>query len=222
MKPSAQSLALRDPAMAAIYGLGGQADFGADLADYRSPVWESRHDANALAERGQFGTAARLDSDASAIQMEERLARHLRQQQSRTEERLALLDPNAGSSVKIGHYTFSVQQTVVLSAAEGLSMTNSPLTDIKPERLIFNVPCFQFALISVVQIGNTSVIIGGSEDAANYTNVAVDVKLSMPLLRTSSRALVGGEYTGLSPAPFTPGNEYTIIATFHGPAMMTT
>ena len=164
--------------------------------------------------------AEQLDIDASALIHDQRLAHHLMEQRRHTEERLALLNPNGLSTEKIERYTFSVEQLVVLGAPEGLAMTNSPLTDIKPDRLIFNAPCYNFALINTVQVGNTSVIIGGSEDAFNYTNVAVDVRLGMPLCRTSSRILVGGVYSGLAPSPFSAGNEYTFVGTFHGWARM--
>ncbi len=218
MRPSARSLVLRDPAMAAIMGdaYKAQPDFGADYG----MVGTSIADATALAARGQYAPAEQLDIDASALIHDQRLAHHLMEQRRHTEERLALLNPNGLSTEKIERYTFSVEQLVVLGAAEGLAMTNSPLTDIKPDRLIFNAPCYNFALINTVQVGNTSVIIGGSEDAFNYTNVAVDVRLGMPLCRTSSRILVGGVYNGLAPSPFTAGNEYTFVGTFHGWARM--
>jgi len=211
MRPDSNALVNRDPALAALCGFTGQADFGADPYDQSLAL---RSDVRSAwdASRGQFGNADLLASDAAALSGPN----------ERTLERLRLLDPNWGSTEKIGHYTFTLQTSLVLGASEGVTMTNSPLCDIKPERLIFNAPCYNFVFVSTVQIGNTSVIIGGSEDAFNYSNVAVDVKLSMPLLKTSSRALVGGEYTGITPAPFSAGSEYTFVATFHGPARMTT
>jgi len=229
MRPKSHDLVMRDPALAAILGLShvAQADFGAE--GRLGQAWSSRELANLDAEHGAFQNARQLDIDASMLRradsestMERHLAAKLARQRDATAERLALLDPNAHSLEKIGKYTFSVNQTIVFGASEGLSMTNSPTTDIKPERLIFNAPCFGFATISGVQIGNTSVIIGGSEDAGNYTNVAVDVSLSMPLLPTSNRAIVTGEYTGLTPAPFSAGTDYLFIGTFHGHARMST
>lgn len=211
MHPTARNLVLRDPALAAIHGAFSGADFG---------IEGNLALAGREAEGGHYGVAEQLVRDNSQLTHEQRLAHHLMEQRRHTEERLALLNPNGLSTEKIERYTFSVSQIVVLGAAEGLTMTNSPLTDIKPDRLIFNAPCYNFALISTVQVGNTSVIIGGSEDAANYSNVAVDVRLGMPLCRTSSRILVAGQYGGLSPAPFTAGNEFTFTGTFHGWARM--
>ena len=223
---SARSLVLSDPALAAIHGGFASADFGVE--NNLGLAMGSVHEAANLASHGQYGGAEQLDMDAHALVRdnrqlvaEQRLAHHLMLQRSHTEERLALLNPNGLSTEKIERYTFSVQQAVVLAAPEGLQMTNNPLTDIKPDRLIFNVPCYNFAFFSTVQVGNTSIIIGGQEDAYNYTNVAVAVTLGMPLCRTSSRIQVTGQYNGLSPSPFTPGNEYIIIGTFHGWARMT-
>jgi hypothetical protein len=225
--PSAAELANRDPALSAIYGFAAlkQADFGIEgnLTDAAASNQLAAYDLG----QGHYDSAFNLDRDAADLRRdnaqltyEQRLAAHLREQRDDTEARLRLLYPNGRSLEKIERYTFSVEQEIVLGAPEGLAMTNSPLTDIKPDRLIFNAPCYNFALINTVQIGNTSVIIGGSEDAFNYTNVAVQVTLGMPMLKTSSRALVGGQYGGLAPAPFTAGNEYNFVATFHGWARM--
>jgi hypothetical protein len=225
--PTARELITRDPAMAAIMGESRGADFG--IESNLDSAWWSRADASRLDTQGNYAPASRLDFDAALLTRdnaqliaEHKLAMHLLAQRQKTEERLALLDPNAGSTEKIERYTFSMNQEVVLGASEAIFMTSSPLTDIKPERLIFNAPCYGFAFITQAQIGNTSVIIGSGEDAANYSQVAVDVRLSMPLLRTQNRALIGGTYTGISPAPYTPGNEFNFTSTFHGPARMTT
>jgi len=220
MKPTSRQLAQRDPALAALCGLTGQADFGFDPSD----VSHSEALAALDTQRGLYGNAEMLDRDAAALMTHPLFRGHRGSGQFNraTIERLKEMDPNWGSSEKIGRYSFTITQTLVLGASEAINATNSPLNDITPKRLIFNAPCYNFALINVVQIGNMSVIIGGSEDAFNYSATAVDVALSMPLLLAGNRALVAGEYTGITPAPYSSGTEYNFVATFHGPARMTT
>jgi len=220
MRPNSKQLALRDPALAALCGLTGQPDFGFDPNDAERSSGMAAWDA----EHGQYNNAGQLDRDPIAL-LSHPLFRGRQGGGNLSHEtiaRLKLMDPNWGSSEKIGRYSFSIPSTLVLGSSEAINATNSPLNDIKPERLIFNAPCYNFALINVVQIGNTSVLVGASEDAFNYNAQAVDVRLDMPLLLAGNRALVAGEYTGISPAPFASGTEYNFVATFHGPARMVT
>jgi hypothetical protein len=222
MRPNAHQLAKRDPALMAVLGLEvlgrGQADFGGEFSEFGIDDSQlARQDV----ERGMYVNASHLDRDVGDISHLRRIADLARRQQQDTERRLELLDPNRGSTEKIERFTFSLNQELVLGIAEAISMTNNPTTDIKPEKLLFNAPCFNFALINVMQIGNLSVIIGGFEDAANYGPTALGVHLSMPLLRTSNRAQVTGEYTGLAPAPYTSGGSYSFTLTLQGPARMT-
>lgn len=225
MRPNSNALIGRDPAMAALFGLTGQADFGVDA--YESAIQRTEALAEDDTRHGAYRNAEQLDRDAAML-LSDRPGHSDHWYASKlgintaTLARLKLMDPNFGSTEKIGHYSFTVTAAIVTGTSEGFTATNSPLCDIKPERMIFNVPCFNFALLSTVQIGNTSVLVGSQEDAFNYTATAVDVRLSMPLLRTSSRALVAGQYTGITIAPYTAGFEYSLIATFHGPARMNT
>lgn len=247
MRPSSRELVNRDPALASILGMAhltrGQNDFGYEdaadasfgnelaefgIEDNLTDASMSNRQAYGDIVRGQYGNASVFDTDASRLRGDnsqlihlQRVAMLAQRQAAKTEERLMLLDPNCGSTEKIGRYTFSLNQQLVLGVPEAITITNNPTTDIKPEKLIFNAPAFNFALISVLQIGNVSVIIGGFEDAANYGPTALGVHVSMPLLRTSNRAQVTGEYTGLAPAPYTSGAEYSFTLTLQGPARMT-
>ena len=215
MRPTSSDLVMRDPAAAAILGVLGSPDFGIE-GDY-----SLAHLSQKLAGRdighGMDRNASVLDADARHLRMSSRELERAR----KTEERLELLYPNHGSDEHIGRYAFSLNQELVLGATEAISMTNNPLTDIRPDRLIFNAPCYGFALINVIQAGNLSILVGGFEDAANYTQVAVNVHVSMPLITTSNRAQIGGTYSGLAPAPYTAGGSFLFTGTFQGPARMT-
>jgi hypothetical protein len=225
MKPTTRNLVMRDPALASLLGLAVESNFGAEPTFGADGDYRSADASNMLAARderaGLWGNASQLDTDASKLRGEGALVRQAIAQRDATEARLALLDPNRGSHEKIGRYTFSLNQELVLGVSEAIAMTNNPLTDIRPDRLIFNAPCFGFALINVIQAGNMSVVTGGFEDAANYTQVAVNVHLSFPLITTSNRAQISGEYSGLAPSPYTSGGSFGFVGTFQGPARMT-
>lgn len=212
MRPTSTDLVQRDLASASLLGLVGSPDFGAD-GDYSLANLSSR-----LAGRdvghGMFHNAGLLDSDAQAL-------RRAQRREEKTEERLSLLYPNRGSDEHIGRYSFSLYQELTLGAAEAISMTNNPLTDIRPDRLVMNAPCYGFALINVIQAGNLSILVGSIEDAFNYIQTAVNVHVSMPLVTTSNRVQIAGAYSGLAPAPYTAGGVFPFIATFHGAARMT-
>ena len=129
------------------------------------------------------------------------LLRTFKVEQTKAKKQL-LEDEVTDKGEKIARYTFSLEKTFILGEAQPFDMVNSPLCDIKPDRCIFNAPCYNFATIHTLAIGNTSVIIGGCEDAFNYSNVAVDVHLNMPLCTTNMRAMVSGYYTGCAPKPW--------------------
>ena len=130
------------------------------------------------------------------------------------------LDPNGNLEEHVRRYTFSLDEKVTLGKEKSLFMKNGPLAPMTPEKILFNVPCFNFALIATIQCGNMSIVIGGYEDAGNYTPDKPAGRYKCKHIGTADQVVVMGVYTGLSPAPFTEGNEYMIVATFQGPARL--
>jgi hypothetical protein len=248
---NARKLAMRDPAVAALIGLmpasfghegararsGSSPRFGYDplmaefgLDDNLADAAASEALMNQDISHGALQNASelaidrrRLLSDNSIIgRQQSELASWVRQRDlSRAYHREHLIDPNAGLAVKVGTYSFPINQTLVLGSGEGISMTLQPAVKIRPERVVSNAPCVGFAFISGFSVANVNANIGGSDDAFTFSPLAQGVKLGFPPLDPANRLTVTGTYSGIVPSPFSTGTDYDFTMSFQGPAHLT-
>ena len=194
MRPNSKTLAMRDPAQAALMGLIGApgTNFGVEFGD-------------------DYGTE--FGSDASDAQK----ARAW----DSTQQREAILEPNARSSVKIQRYAFGMEQSVVLATAQPLDMNGNPDTHIRPQRVTTNAPVPGFARISAIKVANVGVIVGGRVDAFDFAANGHDQQLDVPTLSPSNKVRVTGDYSGLLPAGgYVTATTFVFIVSFKGPAKM--
>lgn len=216
-RPTARDLALRDPALAAIVGAipgsnfgaaRAEADFGGDLSGEDDLGVEFGDDVD-------FGAARR--GGPSQAQLHALWLKHSAQA-AHSQRRAMLLEPNKGSTSKIGRYSFSINQSLVLGTASAVSASGQPDTNIRPQRVQMNAPSAGFVTISEMKVANVSVTVGGTADAIEYSATAVDSHLDMPTLTPANRATVLGSYTGFVPPSYVAASAYLFTISFKGPA----
>lgn len=209
MRPNSQTLALRDPALASILGVIGSAgdDFGGEFDDFGL-------DDEAFGF--EFGAeAAARGMSAAEIQS---VVQQAQQAKMATAQRARLISPNKGSSLKIQRYSFNLNAALVLNTAATFAGAGAPQTDLRPQRITFNVPSVAFCLIDRLQVANVGVIVGGRADAYQYNANGVGQSLDLPTLNPSNQAAVSGEYTGYVPPGFVAGTAFTLCVGLTGPA----
>lgn len=221
MKPTAEMLALRDPARAALIGalpgsdFGGESDFGVDFGvDFGDDDIGDDFGDDMGVDFGAAATLAPKITKSAAIAAWKQ--HHIKK--NKTARRAMLLEPNHGSEIKVERYSFAINQTLTLGTAVALSMTGSPDTNIRPQRVMMNAPSMGFCTISEIKVANVSVTVGGTADAFEFGPLAVDATLDMPTLTPSNKATVLGNYTGFLPTGFVLAASYTFVASFKGPA----
>jgi len=216
MKPNARTLAMRDPALAAIMGVLGAsagADFGAEFGnDYGAEFGDD------FGEFGLDAPAVPVASSKPNAQAMMALWQQHQMKRAHTTRREMLLEPNKGSTAKIERYSFSINQDIVLGTAQALELSGQPDTTIRPQRVTMNAPQPGFATIAEIKVANVSVTVGGDEDAYDYNALAVGSTLDMPTLSPANRAKILGNYTGFVPPGFVGGSDYKFTASFKGPA----
>lgn len=224
MRPNANTLAMRDPAMAALFGViavshnrpqhgsdfGG--DFGADFGD------DDYGDDDAGGDFGDDDYGA--DSPAPAALA--RLGKKVHSARKRGAKRAAMLNPNAGSALKVERYAFTLSQAITLGTSVAFTtLTGQPDTRIRAQRVVMNAPGPMFAFIQEIKVANVSVTVGtGLEDAFNYNANGVGQSLDMPTMEPANKATVLGSYTGAIPPGFVGGTATYFSVTFKGPSTM--
>ncbi len=158
---------------------------------------------------------------AVAHQTQQILANHYHQQ-AKTQERLSLITPNAGSGVDIQRYDFSINATpgitIAPAAATVQGMSLQPSTTIRPQRCTFNAPTFAFVMVSNILVGNVNGMVGGATDAFNYGPSSFGIHLDLPSINPSNRIQVQCTYTGLVPPIYGLGFVYPFTASRSDPA----
>lgn len=240
MRPSAMSLAMRDPALAAVMGALPGTDFGRDA---RRSQYAPQHYAPSYAPRyarpvqrrapADFGYGFGWDYGAEgappaiaphpAARHHPEMVKawhHHHQLMGHTAARAALLDPNENSLLKIERYSFSLTNSFTLGGAGVplVDMTLQPNTKIRPQRVVMNAPAPNFVLLSGLQVANVNAFVGDLEDAFTYSALAQGVALDLPTLEPANRLTVSGNYTGFIPPGFATGFPFTFIATVQGPS----
>jgi hypothetical protein len=209
---NAKSLALRDPALAALLG-AASADFGEDANGY--------DDADIGVDFGvDFGADAPLATSAApSTQQLHAMWQQMHAQRRLSSERERLLEPNKGSATKVERYSFALNTTLTLSTASAINLTGNPDTNIRPQRVTMNAPAPGFVSISQIKVANVSVLVGGIDDAFNYNANGVGQHLDMPTLTPANRASISGDYSGLLPAGgYVTATPFIFVVGLKGPA----
>lgn len=140
---------------------------------------------------------------------------------SKTDQRASLLDPNGDSDIRVERYSFSLNANLVLATAVAINAFNSPDVTIRPQRVTMNAPGPGFVTVSEIKVANTSVTIGGTDDAWSYNANGVGQQLDMPTLTPANKATMLGNYTGFVPPGYVNGSAYVFCVGIKGPAAMT-
>ena len=212
----ANTLVRRDPALAAMLGVilsaqAGESDFGTDFeGDFGDEV------------SGEFG-----DDFGGRRRRRVNVAQNVavakwKQQKMRTASRASLLNPNGGSEVDVERYVFTLSENITLGTAVTFTtLTGTPDTKIRPQRVTTNAPSPMFAFINSIRVSNVNVTVGtGEEDAFNYSCLGVGQSLDMPTLSPSNRATVLGRYSGFVPPGFAPATVVPFSVSFKGPSTL--
>jgi hypothetical protein len=239
--PNAQSLALRDPAMAAIMGLIAASNFGhepvfaQDVSERFAPGDEADADYGsefgadfgaafgadfgALAQRTHAGRTAHHTPTPTAEQAMQLWHAHhakLHAENSRS----ALLEPNKGLSKKIERYNMQVSDTFVFGTPKTFTgLTTRPTVDFRPQVLFMNAPTPMFAFVSAILVANVNTFVGqGEEDAFDYNALGQGKEMDMPTLTPAIPFTVNARYTGFTPPGFLLGSTNTYSVAAKGPA----
>lgn len=229
MRPTSKDLALRDPALAAIMGAVGQpgSDFGGEFGDDSYGTYGYEFGADLGAALGLQGAASGLRNMAGVRQsmqlapppaQVQQIVAAAAESHAVTQGRRRMLEPNAGSQVKVERYAFAVNQTLTLGTAVAIDASGQPDTNIRPQRVTINAPSPGFLTISEIKVANVSVTVGGTQDGWDYNALGVGQALDMPTLSPANRARILGNYTGFVPPGFAAAASFTMCASFKGPA----
>ena len=233
-RPNSRQLAMRDPAAAAMLGLiganganfGNEMDFGSDF----SPMgYDGTLDDGFGAEFGddwgaefgdaEFGAAKKKAKSAgtpSAAQLMQ-MYNAIMKQNSYTEQRQRLLEPNRGSKLKIERYSFTLSTPITIGTPTAITLQGNPSVTIRPQRICTNVPGPNFVFLSLIQVANVVVtVVTGVEDENDYAANAVGTILDLPTLNTQTPARVTGTYEGFVPASYVIGATSNFCASFKG------
>ena len=239
MLPTSKNLAARRPALAALLGvLPAQGNFGLDdeLQSEFAGFGFGADGQNAAAEAGDpyfaqrqmaAGQTAMIDVNRAAFQnlvgqRNEDVARLSQLQNlaacraAKAVEHELQLDPNAGQTLKLGIYSFGMQQPLTIGLASGIFMSDSPATTIRTKRVVMNAPGVGFVTVSTLLIANVAVTVGGIEDAFAYSAQSFSNEVDYPTLPPSQKATMSGTYTGFAPAPLFNGQAFAFSVRFSG------
>lgn len=213
MTTNYKNLAMRDPAAAALVGAIDGDDFGVEFAGMYSGMG---------VEFGEDWTQYGADPiNVPAPTKEQALSAfaQLHAQKTQAARRARILEPNAGSPVKIETYFMNVSQDLTLGTANtAISASQNPATNFRPQRVVMNAPAPGFATISDIKASNVSAQIGGTADAYMFSALAVNTHLDLPTLTPANSLTVTGSYTGFVPTSYVAATTYKFCAGFVGPA----
>jgi hypothetical protein len=234
--PGANELAMRDSALAAIFGLTDESDFGAeDFASQFSRLsadsqfgyepYKYRQSYVGAEFGGSFGEdAAPMGGGIPKPTPQAALAlwqkHHMNQAAAANRE--LLLDPNRDSQLKVEKYIFQLVQSVVMGTATALALINNPSTTIRPKRMVMNAPVPGFAEITSVAVANVNVSVGGTQsfDAFFVSAQGVGVELDLPTLTPANQASIVGTTSILVPLGYVPAATFRFSVAFIGPSQL--
>jgi hypothetical protein len=214
-----KQLVMRDPALAALMGgiapggdFGGEFGFGFGDDDYGDDDDMGDDDVG-----DDFGGGRPTAQAALVAYKRRQIAR------ARGRKRIAQLDPNKGSDVKVERYTFTMSQSFTIGTGGALdtNMTASPDTKFRPQVLTINAPTPGFGYLTTIQMANVAVSVGpGSEDMYNYSAASWGRSLDMPTLSPANRARLTGSVGTFVPPGYLSGGTFVLSASFKGPSSL--
>ncbi len=240
MSYNANSLALRDPAYAALVGATDGADFGEDAefggsADQAglyygyNPAnvgWDTPGADGFFGNEGFFGYNIGADAPAAAPngvpshqQLVSMWQAHARQG-AHTARRASLLNPNEHSAKKVERYSLQLNTDIVVGTPGTFSLTDSPDTELRAQRITTNVAEPGFVLISGIKVANVNVTQGGSDDAWSLNPNSWGMQYDIPTLSPANKVTVTGSNSSKTPTGFQTSDTYTLVIKFLGPASM--
>ena len=246
-KPNATSLALRDPAMAAMVGLIASSNFGHEQSGFGGFAPESvfapgdEADSDYGAEFGAdfdpamgFGFGAEgfgFGADFGATKAVAHVPRpteaqamalwaHHHNKMAHQNRRKAILEPNANSEVKVERYNMQVSETFVFNTPKTFTdLTVRPTVNFRPQVVFMNAPTPMFGFVSAVLVSNVNTFVGsGEEDAFDYNANGWGKQMDMPTLTPAIPFTVNARYTGFTPPGFVGGTTNTFSVSAKGPA----
>lgn len=163
------------------------------------------------------------DPDYKPTPQEAEIAfKRMSERERATHERVALLDPNRNSDIKIERYVFSLNP-VQFSQGEGLkwgvlngwTAFKSPQVPFRAERLVLNVPIRGLVYLNTIQAANINAQIGGIADAYSF-NANSQNAISLPVLLPQNTMQVAGTWTNVVPSPYRENIEFVLCIDFFG------
>ena len=146
-----------------------------------------------------------------------------RDRNSHTYARIALLDPNAHSSVKVEAYVFSLNPTqfstgtnLTWGVLNGWTAFKNPQVPFRAERIFVNVTTPGLVYLNAIQAANVNAQIGGVADGFTFSPYAMGSKISLPTLPPQNTMQVTGTWTNIVPTPFNAETEFTLCIDFEG------
>lgn len=226
------NLVKRDPALAAAMGAfknKAGADFGGDFGD-------DYGDDMGLDAGGDFGLSPgdEYGDDVGAARRAKPHPVHVAKVwnahakgQAIKQKRAMLLNPNKGSDLKVEAYKFSISivsttsgTAPVLGTAAALTGTGQPDVNFRPMRVMLNVPSVALVLVNEIKVGNVSGTVGGISDGFEYSPLAVNTQMSLPMMTPSTKATFLGSWTSFVPPGFVGTSAFTLVMSFVGWATM--
>ncbi len=242
MGKKAHDLAMRDPALAALMGVDGMSDFGAEVEDEDVLDFGGGDDfgvtfgdemegygiPNLGDEHGiAFGAEAMVPISHPSHPLhhpnpaaQRIIAQHMKRNKHR-DARAHLLEPNQHSELKIERYTFSINDTILaLGTSQALTMSGAPDVNFRPQRVTMNTVSPGMVLVTDGRVANVSFTVGGTLDSWQFNANAVGQSLDVPTLTPANKATVNANYTGLVPMPLSGTGSYQFVVSFSGPATL--
>lgn len=237
MRKTARMLASTDMALAAFLGAVAKdgSDFGVDYSGFGRDFGFGAdlgaalglRPSTSLAALGRQNLSASLNPSAVAAVMSDpaiaaqQIVANAAQSQAITQERKSIMNPNAGSQVLIGGYTFGLSQSVTLSTPVALDMSDRPAVPIAIRNIRSNAPLPGFASISTMLIANVNTFSGAAQDAFAYNANGAGMPVSLPILYSQNEARVTGAYSGLLPdGGYVTATPFLFTLSFAGPSEM--
>jgi len=216
---NSKGLAMRDPSLAALVGAIDGSDFGGESQFAGEFAGEFAGDGFFGAE-GFFGAdapaAVPAPTQAEALQLWRSHARA----QAVTQRRAGLLNPNENSLKKVERYSLTLGQDVEVGTPTPISMTKSPDTELRAQRITSNINSAGFVLLSEIKVANVSVTQGDEIDAFQLNPNSWGMQYDIPTLSPANRVTVLGDSTAAVPSGFSESDTYKVRITLIGPASM--
>ncbi len=140
-----------------------------------------------------------------------------------TQKRVALLNPNEHSDVKIEAYVFSLNPSqfsagtfLAWGTLNGWTAFKNPQVAFRAERVFVNVNLPGLVYINTIQAANVNAQIGGVADGFSFSPLAMGSKISLPTLPPQNTMQVTGTWTNIVPVPYNNGDVFTLAIDFEG------